>query len=94
MNALPPLLLLLAQASAADPVGPAPPYRPFITPLPIWDWWIITLIPLCLGVAIVYKALKCRAVRDVPKQALMITLWIVGGMGAAAVLLALIVRIL
>jgi len=69
-------------------------YRPFITPLPVWDYWIWLLIPLCLGVSIVYKAIRIEVLRDVPKQALMITLWILGGMAAAAVALAVIVRFL
>jgi len=90
-------LLLLARLSESELIipgsGPAPSYRPFVTSLPMWDWWIVTLIPLCLGVAIVYKAIKCNSMRQVPKQALMITLWIIGGMGAAAVLLAVIVKI-
>ena len=69
-------------------------YRPFITPLPVWDYWIWLLIPLCLGVSIVYKAIRLESVRDVPKQAAIITLWILGGMAAAAVVLAIIVRVL
>jgi hypothetical protein len=69
-------------------------YTPFVTPLPIWDWWLLTLIPLCLGVAIVYKAMKADDLRNLPKQALLITVWIIGGMSAAAFVLALLVRIL
>jgi hypothetical protein len=69
-------------------------YTPFVTPLPIWDWWLVTLIPLCLGVAIVYKAMKTDDLSKLPKQSLLIALWIVGGMGAAAVALAILVRIL
>jgi hypothetical protein len=67
-------------------------YRPFITPLPVWDYWIWLLIPLCLGVSIVYKAIRVEPLRDVPRQALIITLWILGGMAAAAVALAVVVR--
>lgn len=69
-------------------------YTPFVTPLPIWDWWLLTLIPLCLGVAIVYKAMKTEDLSKLPKQSFLIALWIVGGMGAAAVVLAILVRIL
>lgn len=69
-------------------------YTPFVTPLPIWDWWLLTLVPLCLGVAIVYKAMKTDDLSKLPKQALLISFWIIGGMGAAAFVLALIVRIL
>lgn len=63
-------------------------YTPFLTPLPIWDWWYLLLLPLSAAVAVIYKSIKCESMRDVPRQALSITLWIVLGMMAAAALLA------
>ena len=69
-----------------------PAYVPFYDPLPVWDYWIWLLIPLCLGVSIVYKAIRIERLADVPKQALIITLWILGGMAAAAVALVIIVQ--
>ena len=81
--------MLLAQTTA-----PTTGYRPFLSPLPVWDYWIWLLIPLCLGVSIVYKAIRIERMNDVPKQAAIITLWILGGMTAAAVVLAIIVRLL
>ncbi len=75
------------------PLFPLAQYRPFITPLPVWDVWYLLLLPLCIVVAVVYKSIKCHSMRDVPKQAALITLWILGGMAAAAIVLALIVRV-
>ncbi|CAN5482313.1 hypothetical protein BH09PLA1_BH09PLA1_01980 [soil metagenome] len=81
----------LAQSSSANaPTG----YRLFLTPLPVWDYWIWLLIPLCLGVSIVYKAIRCEKLVQVPKQALITTLWILVGMSSAAVALAIVVKIL
>ncbi|MBC8106613.1 MAG: hypothetical protein H7Z14_08495 [Anaerolineae bacterium] len=80
---------LLAQSSSTSTT-----YRPFITPLPVWDYWILLLIPLCLGVSIVYKAIRVQSINEVPKQALIITAWILGGMAAAAAVLAVIIRVL
>jgi hypothetical protein len=81
---------LLAQASSSTSTT----YRPFITPLPLWDYWILLLIPLCLGVSIVYKAIRVQTINQVPKQALIITAVILGGMAAAAAVLAVIIRVL
>jgi hypothetical protein len=67
-------------------------YRPFIDPLPIYSWWYALLLPLCLLFSIVYKAVKCESVADIPKAALSITLWIVLAMAAAAGVLALLDR--
>ncbi|MBC7785396.1 MAG: hypothetical protein H7144_16305 [Burkholderiales bacterium] len=64
-------------------------YRPFLTPLPVWDYWVLLLIPLCAGIAIVYKTIKCRYVSQVPKEALILTLFILAamvGVGAGVLL--------
>ena len=68
-------------------------YIPILYPLPVWDYWAWLLIPLCLGVSIVYKSIKCRTVDQVPREAMVIFFWILLGMGAAAGALASIVKI-
>jgi membrane protein YdbS with pleckstrin-like domain len=67
-------------------------YRPFYTPLPIYDYWYWLLLPLCLLFSIVYKAVKCESVKQVPRQALSITIWILLGMAAAAAVLTILVK--
>jgi hypothetical protein len=83
---------LLAQISTSQPQFPA--YRPFIDPLPIYSYWYWLLLPLCILFSVVYKAVKCESMRDVPRQALSITFWILLGMASAAVGLAIVVKIL
>jgi hypothetical protein len=68
-------------------------YTPFVTPLPIWDYWPWLLIPLCVGVSVVYKSIKCRSMRTVPREALVILVWILIGMAAAAGALAGMVKV-
>ena len=68
-------------------------YVPFVYPLPIWDAWPWLIIPLCAGVAIVYKSVKCHSMKSVPREALVIFVWILVGMGAAAAALAGVVRL-
>lgn len=65
-------------------------YVPFVTPLPIADYWAWLLLPLCVAVAVVYKTIKCYRVRQVPWEATVITLWILASMAgvAAAILVA------
>ncbi len=62
-------------------------YRPFLDPLPAWDYWFLLIIPLCAAVAIVYKSMKCSSMKLVPLEAGAIILWIIGGFSAAAVVL-------
>lgn len=37
------------------------PYRPFIDPIELHSLWWLLLIPMALGVSVVYKAIKVRA---------------------------------
>lgn len=67
-------------------------YVPFVYPLPIWDYWPWLIIPLCAGVAIVYKSVKCRTMDLVPKEALQIFVMMLVGFVAAAGALAGVVK--
>lgn len=67
-------------------------HRPFLQPLPVWDYWPWLILPLGIGVSIVYKSLKCRYMRQVPKEAAILSLWILLGMASAAAVLMLVVK--
>lgn len=69
-------------------------FEPFRQPLPVWDYWYLLLIPLCLGVSIVYKAIKCREMKQVPREAAVIFFMIIIGMVLAAAALLALVRIM
>jgi hypothetical protein len=70
-------------------------YTPFLQPIPyLWDAWIWLLFPLCLGVSVVYKSIKCRDMKAVPIQALLITFYILLSIAAAGAALAGVVRAL
>jgi hypothetical protein len=74
----------------------APAWTPFLDPIPVWadSVWPWLLLPLAVAVSIVYKSIKCRSVRQVPREATVITVWIILGMIAAAVALAGVVKVL
>lgn len=69
-------------------------YAPFVSPLPIWDAWMVLLLPLSVAVAIVYKSIKCHSMQQVPREAAVITMWILVGFAIAAVVLGGIVKAL
>lgn len=58
----------------------------------LWDYWVWLLVPLCVGVALVYKSMRVESMRRVPWEAFKFTLWILLGMTAAAIGLAWLVR--
>ena len=59
-------------------------WAPFVQPLPVWDYWYLLPLPLCAGLALVYKSIKCDDMRRVPREAAVIFLMIIGGLIAAA----------
>lgn len=69
-------------------------YTPFMDPLKVWNYWPWLLLPLCLGVSIVYKSVREESMSRVPAEALKATFWIVAGMAAAAAGLFAMVRYL
>ncbi len=57
----------------------------FLHPLPLWDYWVWLIVPLCAAVSVVYKTIKCQHVHQIPREAVGITLWIIAAMiGVAA----------
>ena len=90
--AIPPVLAPVVLR--ADVVEEAYRYKPFLTPMPVWGdaAWPWLLLPLCLAVAVVYKSIKCRTMRQVPREATILTIWIVAGMAVAAFVLAMVVE--
>ncbi len=69
-------------------------YAPFLTPLPIWHYWPVLLFPLCAIVAIVYKSIKCSTMKEVPREATALFMWIIIAMAAAAAVLTGIVKLM
>jgi membrane protein YdbS with pleckstrin-like domain len=80
------LVRLLAQS--------AYPYEPFNKPLPVWNWWYLLLLPLCLAIAIVYKAIRCDSMKRVPREALGLFVFIIVVMVLTAGALAALVEVL
>ena len=70
-------------------------YQPFLTPLPLWSdhIWPWLIVPLAAAVSVVYKTMKCHSVRQVPREAATITLWILFMMVAAGAILAGVVKL-
>jgi membrane protein YdbS with pleckstrin-like domain len=69
-------------------------YQPFKKPAPIWDYWYLLLLPLCLAISIVYKSVRCESMRRVPRDALVLFIVIVVVMIASAGALAAIVELM
>ena len=69
-------------------------YELFKKPLPVWRYWPLLLLPLCLAISIVYKAIRVESMRRVPREAIGLFVFIIVVMVAAAGALAALVNIL
>ena len=67
-------------------------WRAFLDPMPVWNVWYLLLVPLCAGVAVVWKSIKCETVRKIPGQAAGLLFWILFTMVIAGAGLAWLVR--
>ncbi len=81
------LLLALAQTTTSTSFG----WKPFLTTMPLWNFWYLLALPLCLGVAVVYKTTKCHDASEVPRESLQLFLWIVLGLIGAATVVQLVI---
>jgi len=90
MSAVSLLSTLLSPRPAASA---ALAWRPFLEPLPVDDVWMVLLLPLVIAVAVVYKAIKVPDLKDLPRQATLLTAQILIFMVLAAIGLWVLVEI-
>ena len=69
-------------------------YQPFRKAAPLWDYWYLLLLPLCLAISIVYKSVRCESMGRVARDALVLFVVIVVVMIASAGALAAIVELM
>jgi len=62
-------------------------YTPFLDPLPLYDWWLVLLVPLVVAIAVVYKTLKLDALDRLWQEVGRLVVTILAAMAAAAVVL-------
>jgi hypothetical protein len=78
---------------AAHPTATHIPYRPFVDPLELHGSWWLLLLPLSLGISVIYKAVRMRDLDGYWRAVLVMTAQIVLGMLALAVASFLLVEL-
>lgn len=82
-----------APSTLAQVTGPMTPWRPFIDPLPLHGQWWIFLLPLAVGIAVVYKAVQMKDLAGYGRAVLVMTVQIIAGMVALGVASYLLVAV-
>ncbi len=74
----------------AAPRWPMPPFRPFIDPIELHQWWFALLIPMAVMVSMTYKAIRKQTLERYWRDVMLMSAQIVVGMialGAATYVL-------
>lgn len=70
-------------------------FTPFVDPLyGGWNWWYLMLLPLAALIAIVYKAMRCDDLAEMPRQAAIAFGKLLGAFLGCAAILWIIMKIL
>ncbi len=72
--------LSLAALSSTLTLG----FRPFMEPIPLDKYWMLLLIPLVVGISVVYKTIKMSNLKRLPYEATVMALQIIAFMIMAA----------
>ncbi len=62
-------------------------------PLPVADFWLWLVFPICLTISLVYKATKIDRFRDIFLAAAVMFLTMIGGLALVAIALWLLYRL-
>ena len=66
---------------------------PFIEPVPnIGSWWPLLLLPLSIGLSMVYRAIRTRDLSNYVRDVVIMTVQIILAMAALGVIFAVIVQ--
>jgi len=68
-------------------------YTPFLDPMNLHNAWWLTLVPLALGISVVYKAVRVKDFRGYWGQVVMMTVQIILGIIAISVGLFLLTEV-
>lgn len=70
-------------------------WQPFLQPAPAVDrWWWLLVIPMAIGVSLAYKSTRTADLARLPREALRMSVHIVGAIAGIALFLYLLVIVL
>lgn len=83
-------LFTLAQGTAAQGL---PAWRPFVDPINMHGSYMLLLIPLAIGIAVTFKAVRVKEMKGYARQVVMLSVQTVLGMAALALVFYLLIEV-
>lgn len=69
-------------------------YTPFIDALPLHDVWYLLIVPMTIFLAVGYKGVRCKDLSRFPREAVIFSVQVLGGMALLAVAFMVLINIL
>ena len=69
-------------------------YTPFIDAMSIHEQWYLLIIPMSIFLAIGYKAIRCSNMKKYPREVVIFTVQILGGLLLMAIAFTLVVTVI
>lgn len=69
-------------------------YTPFVDAMSIHEFWYLLIIPMAIFLAIGYKAIRCSSMKKYPREVVVFTIQILGGLLLMAIAFTLVVTVL
>ena len=68
-------------------------WTPFIEPVPnIGSWWPLLLLPLSIGLSLVFRAIRTKDLANYPRDVMVMTLQIIFAMIGLGIVFAIVVQ--
>ena len=66
-------------------------YTPFIDAMSIHSYWYLLIIPMAIFLAIGYKAIRCSNMKKYPREVMIFTIQILGGLALLAIVFTVVI---
>tara|TARA_R110002072_G_scaffold42064_8_gene117718 strand:+ start:14996 stop:15247 length:252 start_codon:yes stop_codon:yes gene_type:complete len=66
-------------------------YTPFVDALAVHSIWYLLIIPMSIFLAIGYKAVRCSDLKKYPREVVIFTIQVLGGLGLLAIAFTIVI---
>jgi len=69
-------------------------YTPFIDALSIHEYWYLLIVPMSIFLAIGYKSVRCSNLKHFPREVVVFTVLVLGGLILLAIAFTIVIAVL
>ena len=69
-------------------------YTPFIDAVSIHEYWYLLIVPMSIFLAIGYKSIRCSHLKNFPREVVVFTVLVLGGLMLLAIAFTIVIAVL